>query len=311
VFCVALALGLAACGEGEAGKVAQTTPAQELTTTTGGTTAQSVPVGNTPRPPPIRLRGGGRELTITPWSFCWSGEGMSVCADGRPPDSLPDMGGPREIEVEFQVPGFAFTATASPHGVACGRAHSVTLEPTGPTMYRLAPLGAAGDWDVTLFGRGTQGAGTKGDLAATFRWHTPSDGRNEAPHGTASIIGGIGSDIRSFGVEVSIDDLRETPRPDRVSATAVVTSSEGASISIDLERKEFECMAEGSVEFTAPRELGEAAVRLGTAPFRYRITLVIDSTSYDGTATWPDDVNPECSPCTLLTFTPPLPGLGS
>ena len=70
---------------------------------------------------------------------------MGVCADGHPPESPPDIGRPEEIEVEFPVPGFSFTATARPHGVACGRAHSVTLEPIGPTTYRLRPVGAAGD----------------------------------------------------------------------------------------------------------------------------------------------------------------------
>lgn len=312
VLFVALALGLGGCGadEVETRRAVQTSRPGEATTPTSGT-PQSIPVGDAPSPPPLRLRGGGRELTITPWSFCWSGEGMGVCADGRPPDSPPDIGGPGEIEVEFPVPGFEFTATARPHGAECGRAHTVTLERVGTTTYRLRPLGAAGDWDVTLFGRGAKEAASKGDLSATFRWHTPTDGPNEAPHATASIIGGTGSDIRSFGVEVAVHDLRETPRPDRVSATAMVTSSEGASMSIDLERKEIECMAEGSVYFTAPREVGEAAARLGTPPFRYRITLVVDSVSYQATATWPDDVNPECSPCTPLTFTPPLPRLPS
>ena len=107
-----------------------------------------------------------------------------------------------------------------------------------------------------LSGRGRQGTGAKGDLSATFRWRTPTAGPNEAPHGTASIIGGIGSNIRSFGVEVSVHDLRETPAPDRVSATAVVTSSDGASMSIDLERTEFEMMDEGSVYFTPPQGSG-------------------------------------------------------
>ncbi len=70
-------------------------------------------------------------------------------------------------------------------------------------------------------------------------------------------------------------------------------------------------MDEGSAYFSAPRELGAAAVCLGNPPFRYRVTLVVASTSYDGTATWPDDVNPECTPCTPVIVTPPLPGLPS
>ena len=80
-------------------------------------------------------------------------------------------------------------------------------------------------------------------------------------------------------------------------------------MTIDLERRSVECLAEGSVSFGAAEALGEQAAKLGSAPFRYDIILVIDSIPYHGTATWPDDVEPACYTCTPLRFNPPLPGL--
>jgi hypothetical protein len=88
-----------------------------------------------------------------------------------------------------------------------------------------------------------------------------------------------------------------------------VTSANGAAVTIDVERHSAECVPEGSVAFGASREQGDRAARLGPPPFRYDVTLVLDGTTYRGTATWPDDVDPACSPCTRLRFTPPLPGL--
>ncbi len=219
------------------------------------------------------------------------------------------MGSPGEIEITFPVPGFRFTATTHRHGEMCGRAQTVTLEPIGPGTHRLLPVGQAGDYVVTLSGRSGEGVMPKGDVSASFRWHSPRDGPNEAPTAAASILAGSPTDLRSFGVGLEVHDLRATPRPGRVAATAVVTSREGASMTIDLERRSEECADEGSVFFDAAEALGEQAARLGSAPFRYDITLVIDSIPYHGTATWPDDVDPACSPCTPLRFNPPLPGL--
>lgn len=309
--CLALLLGLGACGSGDSRTPGATEvrPTAEASTTTMAA-SQPTAVANSPRPPPIQVRGGGRAISLAPLSYCWSGDAVSVCADGQyPPESPADMGNPGEIEISFPVPGFRFTATARRHGETCGRAHTVALESTGPTTHRLLPVGQAGDYVVTLFGRSGEGATSKGDLSALFRWHTPRDGPNEAPTATASIIAGSPTDPRSFGVDLSVDDLRATPGPGRVSATAVVTSREGVSMTIEMDRRSVECANEGSVVFGAAQSLGEQAANLGSAPFRYDITLVIDSIPYYGTATWPDDVDPACSPCTPIRFDPPLPGL--
>ena len=299
---VALLLVLAACGDGGDARRVAGVPASEPSTA-------PIELGPGLAPPPVLVRGGGRETRLQAWSYCWSGPGSGVCADGHPPESPPDIGDPAELEIAFAATGFRFVATAERHGVKCGRSQRTPLEPTGATTFRLSPIGPADDYDVTLAGRSTETAAEKGDLTTTFRWHTPRAGANEAPGATASIIAGRPPDVRSFGVDVAVHDLRTSPRPGRASATVVVTSASGASVTIELERRSLDCGPEGSLSFSAAKELGDRAARLGPAPFRYDVALVIDSTTYRGRGTWPDDVDPECSPCTRLQFSPPLPGL--
>ena len=298
-----LVLFLIGCQGGDGERRATGLPqANEPSTTVAGSRT-------TPAPPPIRVRGGGRELQLLAWSYCWSGAGSGVCADGHPPETPPDIGSPDEVEVSFAAPGFRFVATAERHGVRCGRSQTAALQATGPTTHRLAPIGPAGDYDITLVGRSTESASEKGDVTTTFRWRTARAGANEAPRATASIVAGRPPDVLSFGVEVAIQDLRATPAPGRARATVLVTSASGAATTIELERRTAECPAEGSLTFGAAKELGDRAARLGPPPFRYEVTLVLDGTTCRGTATWRDDVDPACSPCTPLRFSPPLPGL--
>lgn len=305
-FFVAVALALAACGGERRTSPATGTGGSAVTRvapTTMPAGSSAVPIG--PGPPPIEVRTDRTLLSLRAWSYCWHAGGTGTCADGRPPTEPPDVGSPDEVAVGFPVPGWTFTATAQHHGTACGRAQTVKLQATGPTTFRLPPIGASGDADVRLFGRGPEG-----DVATSFRWHTRQDGPTEAPTATASILAGTADQIRSYGVELSMEDLRETPPPGRASAGVVVTSADGHALSVDLERRIVsDCVPEGSALFVAAEEIGLRASRLGAAPFRYDVTLVIDSTTYRGTAIWPDDMDAACSPCTRLHFTPPLPGV--
>jgi hypothetical protein len=320
--CLALALVAGACGRGQAPTrqvVEAPVGRQAASTTTGSPIPVPAPAprpaletsGNATRPPPVLVRGGGRELALPPWSSCWQAGNVGTCSDGRPPESPPDIGSPAELEVEFPAPDWRFSARATLTGEDCGREQSVELPATGPTTYRLAPIGPAGDYTITLFGRGRPGAGQKGDVSTTFRWHTPRAGANEAPSATASIVAGRGSEPPvSFGVEFSARALGVPTRTGTVGGSVVVTSGNGASMSIPLEpRNAGDCVPEGSLYLGAPAELGAQAARLGPAPFRYDVTLVLGSVSYRGTGTWPNDEIPDCSPCTALRFTPPLPAL--
>ena len=234
VFTAVAILALGACGAGEP------TPSQGLANdpgdqpaTTSVTPDDRVPDDGGVSPPPIHVRSDGQELVLDPWAFCWTEGTMSVCADGLPPDPLPDVGSPDEIEVAFDAPGWYFTATAVATGQTCGRAQTVELEATGPTTHRLRPIGAAGDCQISLTGHGGPVVGDRGDVAVSFRWHTPHNGPDVAPSATASIVGG------------------DPAAPESV-----------------------EC-----------------------------------EPTHRGTATWPGNEDPECSPCTRLHFSPRLPGL--
>ncbi len=315
-LCAALLLLTGAC-QGSGPPTTAAAPPAPVETPTTLPTAGNDPVPSDfgamdpfPSPPPIQLAGGGRVLSIRPYTYCWRGPVTGGCADGTPDPSPPDIGAPERVELEFAAPGWTFRATAVRFGAGCeGRTQTVTLRATGPTTYRLEPIGAAGDYVITLFGRGGEAAANPGDVAASFRWHTPRAGPNEAPTATASIVAGRGQDVSSYGVEVSVRALRATPRPGRISGAVRVTSANDLSTTIPLDREEQECATEGSVYFTAPDHLGSGAAALGPPPFRYEVALTIDGTRHLGTAVWPDDMDPECSPCTRLRFSPALPGL--
>ena len=319
LFCAALVLVMGGCGSTDRPSMQATdaAPVEAPTTVVTAPTPWAddpapqggAPGGRLDAPPPVRVRGAGTELRLAAGSYCWSGGTKSVCAAGRPDELPPDIGHPDQVEVRFDVPGWRFRATAVPFGDICSRAQSVDLEPTGPTTYRLGPIGRAGDYVITLFGRGTEAASQWGDVSTSFRWHTPHAGPSEAPAATVSVVGGRGEELMVYGAEVSVEDLRTTPGPGRITASVLVTSADGSSFRIDPPRRDHDCMPEGSVFFTADREVAGPTAKVGPAPIRYEVTLVIDSIRYVGAASWPADEDKECSPCTRLRFSPPLPGV--
>ena len=78
---------------------------------------------------------------------------------------------------------------------------------------------------------------------------------------------------------------------------------------MDVTPTDDPCPTDGSLGFVGPKELGLAAAGLGPPPFTYTVDLTMDGVSYRGRAEWPTDVDPECSPCVPIRFTPPLPRL--
>jgi hypothetical protein len=321
-LCVCLAVVAAACGEvrDSAVPAAQGGPAPEqIVSTTLPPVAPSVAPGS-PIPlvtppassmPPLRIRFGGTETVLSMWSSCWRSESVGSCGTGRPPEVPPDVGNPAEIAVVFETPGWRFSATAVPTGETCGgRSQSVELTATGATTHRLLPIGRAGDYTITLRGRSTESATNPGDLVSTFRWHTTKDGANETPSATVSILPSRPGDRLSFPGELSARALGVSTRPDRVEASAVITSSTGASMTVQFHpHPALDCVPEGSLSYRTADEVGSELAALGPAPFRFDVTLLLDSVPYRGTGTWPDDEISECSPCTKLRFTPSLPAL--
>lgn len=264
------------------------------------------------RPPPLHVRGGGTDTVLGLWSFCWQSGNASGCADGRPPDVPPDIGDPAELEVAFDTPGWRFRATFIPSGEECGgRSQSVPLTATGPATHRLLPAGRAGDYTVTLHGRSAEGATNKGDVGTTFRWHTTTNGPNEAPHATMSLVATSAGVKVSMGAELSAAALGVTTRPGTVQASAVVTTSTGASFPVDFRPLDIECTPEGSFHLRSEADDGKTVAGLGPPPYRYDVRLFLAGVSYRGTGVWPQDEIRDCSPCTRLVFNPPLPAVAS
>ena len=307
--CAALVLLAAgACGR----EAAPPPSAQPAPTTVAAQPVPPTPI-STPgatRPPAIIVRGGGNELVLGPWTACWSSGSVTGCADGRPPEISPDIGSPPEIEVAFDSPGWRFSATAVPTGKACGgRSQSMDLPATGATTHRLVPIGKAGDYTITLNGRSTDAATNKGDVVTTFRWRTTRDGPNQAPSATMSLMA-TPPDVRaSMGAELSARALGVSTNAGTVKASAVVTTSTGATLAVDFEPSNTECVPDGSLFLRSPNDDGKAIAALGPAPYRYAVTLTLNGTIYRGTGTWPQDEIHDCSPCTRLRFEPPLPAL--
>jgi hypothetical protein len=254
-------------------------------------------------PPKVVVHGTGDPIELQAWTFCFA----NLCADGLPPDDPPDVGLASEVTVEFPIEDWNFEATFNAPGEECGRSFPGTLSREGPTTFRLAPYGPAGTYDVTLSGRGGAGASQGGDLFVTFRWTTPTDGPSPDPSAIASIVADHDGQVDSYGVEVALLQLAGTPAD--ATASVVVTAANGQSVTLEPPRfPSGECPV-GRVSFAGPPALGLQAAAIGPPPFTYDVTVVLDSVTYRATATWPDDVDEECSPCVPLEFDPPLPSL--
>ena len=258
--------------------------------------AQSGPrIGPLDAPPPVTVRTDTTVLSLAPWTFCYE----RGCADGMPPASPPTVGNAARVEVAFELDGWTFEASFSPVGVACPRQQSVPLAKVGDRLV-LEPAGPAGTYDVTLFGRGS------GDLFVTFRWTTPRDGPMPVPEARLAILADHDGAVDSYGVELELSGLRETPR----SATAdiTVTAGNGRSLTFSAERAE-RCFGEGVVYWDGPDEPGRQAADLGPAPFTYDVVVVLDGVRHRATAAWPSDEIDGNEPSVKLDFVPALPAI--
>lgn len=310
---VALLLLAGACGEDVEPTASAPAAAQEAVTTSTMRAARTPPTF-TPAPtaprPALILRAGGTETSAGLWSSCWRSGNSSMCADGRPPEVPPDIGSPPDIEVAFDTPGWRFSATFTPTQEPCGRQQSVDLDAVGPTTHQLRPFGPAGDYTVTLHGRSTDSATNKGDVATTFRWRTTSDGPNEPPTSTMSLLPARPELKISLGAEFRARGLGVSTQPGTVEARALVTAANGASMTVIFAPYPHgECVPDGTVSMRSDGDDGRAVAGLGPAPYRYAVTLTLNGSVYRGMGTWPQDEIHACSPCTSLRWDPPLPAL--
>ena len=285
--------GVAACGGAQAGLPPGSGPLESPhVTTTGGPVMSGTGLTG---PPPFRLRYDGQELVLRPHTWCYD----SGCVDGASADS-PSVGSPTAIRVRVPVEDWDLVATFTPVGQRCGRQQ--TVKPTEVYGWHLLdPAGRSGLYNVDLFAQGG------GDMVARFRWATPTDGAPPIPKATLALIAEHDGAADSYGVELTLENLADTPHS--VRARITVAAANGRSLTFDARQAEGPCSPEGTVYFDGPDAKGRAAAALGDLPFHYTVVVMIDGTTYRSSADYPADEIRGNEPSVALEFTPALPAL--
>ena len=294
---LACLLLLAGCGGGMPDEEVGAGPAP---TSPPATTTPTKPAGaptEADAPPPVTVHFFDQSVALRAWTYCY----INLCADGSPPATPAAVGSPEEVLVEFPLPDWSFTASFQPAGKPCGRIQEASLEPAGDGRLVLRPVGRAGTYDVTLFGRGN------GDLFTTFRWTTPVDGTLPTPQARLAVLAGDDGEVDSYGVELELTNLARTPK--QASARITLRSADGEAVTFDATRSRLGCLPEGTVYWDGPDDQGQAAAALGEGPFAYRVELLLDGARFLAEATWPSDEIVGNEPSVALDFTPSLPSL--
>jgi hypothetical protein len=172
-------------------------------------------------PPPYRLRYDGHELILRPHTWCYT----TGYVDGFSQDP-PSVSSPTTIRV--QVPDdWDLVATFTSAGQRCGR-HQIVKPVKHEGWYVLPPAGYAGRYDVELFARGG------GDMVASFRWATPTDGELPTPQATLALIAEHDGQADSYGVQLMLENLAATPKSAQAQIT--VTAANGRSLTFGATR---------------------------------------------------------------------------
>lgn len=292
------AFGLTSCGDATT-RDATSEEARPESSHSGGPAEPANTPGNDDirLPPPVRVSYGDESVDLKAWTSCYG----SMCMDGIPPRDPPDVGNPPRVVVEFPLENWTFKALFDTAGPQCARPFPAKLDEIEPGRFVLDPAGYAGEYDVTLSGRGPDG-----DVAVTFRWTTPSDGPLPTPSSYVGIIADRDGQPSSYGVEMSVSHL--AAEPDHVDATITVTASDGDSLTFSP-RLHRGCRTDGSLWWDGPTAKGKQAADLGPPPFTYDVELDLDGRTHRARAVWPEDVIRRLAPYVRLDFVPSLPAL--
>lgn len=251
--------------------------------------------------PPVFLQLDDGEVPLEASSSCYLNGTHNRCFRGEATRPFADAGARATVPFSFPDAGWTFEATFSPLGAgSCARHVTVPVETTGDHTFLARPAGGPGRYRVDLSGRGPGGS-----VSTTFAWTTTERGAVPGPSGYLGLVSDDGDDYRAYPPELGLDDLATTPR--RASATITVTAADGASRTFGPVAPDDVCYSEGQLYFRADGDAGGQPFDLGPAPFGYRVEVVLDGTTYVGTAVWPRDERADEAPYTDLVFAPPLP----
>ena len=144
-------------------------------------------------------------------------------------------------------------------------------------------------------------------MIGALRWRTPADGPMPEPSARLALIADNDGEPDSYGLELAIDDLAETPS--RARAEIEVTAGNGRSMTLRAEESKESCRSAGDLFFDHPDKPAQAVAQLGDFPFTTTVTLTLDGRMYRATAVYPDDEIKGDEPSVSLQFAPQLPAL--
>lgn len=251
-------------------------------------------------PPPVLLTAGEESHELMAWSYCWSGVLSSVCADGAPPDDPVDVGSPEAVVVDFPNDGWSFNADFVETGTECGRHRSATVRPDaagGGSRATIDPVGPAGTYDVQLSGRGP-----KGDMAASFRWTTPTDAPAARPTAEVRVLSDRDGGAVVVGMELVVTDVATVDGPAR--ATVAVLAADGTEVTFEATSNDEPC-SPGHRYWFADADRASGVVPPGGARFTYVVDVELGDGRHMARATWPDPAADDGF--VPLDFEPPLP----
>ncbi len=274
----------------------------------GNQPSSSPPSAESGRPPPVVVEYGNQRLSLSPYSYCWSveetpgGDGGN-CADGTPPDQLPDLGKVGgDITVTFASDGWTFEASTQGRDVRCAQALPATVTQASGRTWRISLAGAPGRYAVHLFGRGPEG-----NAAASFAVETTTGGPLPAPVASLTTFFERDGVPDAYRFDLTVSYLATTPS--RADARLTVTPADGRVSSYTLTPVTNDangaCVTPGTVALGAPAPRGRVVEEIGRPPYGLRVELELDDERYTATASWPEDV--ETSSSIPLRFNPPLP----
>ena len=245
-----------------------------------GTSDPGAEVAARERPPDLVVVAGDDELSLDPYTYCWSSDNQGVCADGEPPDPLPALTVDGSESLAFRYPlDWNLQVRLFAGGICDGGTTFENVLARRP----LDELGPAGTYRVEVFGRGAEGDGAWAfELTSTEDRPHPSQFVQVFWHPSDRAL----DEAAPFGVQLG----NLTTRPTDASAVATVTSADHRSTDLELRRDpDGGCWA-STVGFTGPNDMTARVLQLGSAPYEVTIDFSIDGSPVTSpTFTWPTD----------------------
>jgi hypothetical protein len=249
--------------------------------TKSGQVGSSDPAEDVGRPPDLIVTAGEDQLALSPFGYCWSSAGQTVCADGAPPDPLPaltvDVG--ESLSVEFPLDWNLQGSLFAGEGYCDGSSIVDIALADSP----IEALGPAGTYRMEIFG-----SGEEGDGAWAFELTTTEDQSEPLPFVQVLWYPSERDLEEGASFDAQLGNL--TSKPKEVSAVVTVTSADGGSKEFELQGDvDDDCWA-SMVGLTGPDNLTAQVLEIGSAPYDVMITFNVDEMLVTSpTFTWPDD----------------------